>query len=264
MAHYFRGESKKADEVGKFMLDYGQKISDLRFTTMGHSCVGFGHYVAGDFTSAMECFKRAIQVSKDTIYSNAARLLLGMSFVADGQFQEAEKILEEISADSKDFSFEFLGTAARSFTGIILMAKGNLSQGEKIVIDMLQVWQRNGSRYRYAAFNNTLGKFYLQIVQRTGPKSLSFLVKNIGFLAKTLPFADRKAEASLNEAIKVSKEIGAKGILGQAYLDLSLLHKAKNRTDQARECVSEAIQLFEKCEADVYLKQARDVLASLG
>ena len=263
MARYFRGESRKAAEVGEFMLDYGQKISDLRFTTMGYSCEGFGHYVAGDLTSAIECFKRAIQVSQDPIYSNAARLLLGMSLVADGQLQEAEKTLEEILAASKDFNFEFLEMAARSFTGIILMAKGDLSQGEKTVIDTLQVWQRNGSRYRCAQLNNALGKFYLQIVQRDGPKGLSFLVKNVGFLAKTLPFADRKAEERLNEAIRISEEIGAKGILGQAYFDLSLLHKAKKRTDPARECVSKAMQLFEQCKADVYLRQARDVLASL-
>jgi tetratricopeptide (TPR) repeat protein len=263
MAYYFKGESEKADKVGKYMLDYGQKVSDLRFTSMGHNCIGFGRYIAGDFASAIECFKKAIEVIKDTIYSNSAKLLLGMSYIADGRLQEAEKTLEEILADSKDSSFEFLGTAARSFTAIILMAKGDLSRGEKTVVDLLQVWLENGSRYRYAAIHNTLGKFYLQIFQRAGPKSLSFLSKNIGFLVKTIPFADRKAETCFNTAIEVSKEIGAKGILGQSYLDLSFLHKAKNRTHQAKECISQAIQLFEKCEADVYLKQAKGTLESL-
>jgi hypothetical protein len=111
--------------------------------------------------------------------------------------------------------------------------------------------------------NYTLGKFYLQIFQRAGPKSLSFLFKNISFLAKTIPFADRKAEAYFNKTIEVSKETGAKSILGQTYLDLALLHKTKNRSNQARECISEAIQLFEKCEAGVYLKQAKEIQASL-
>jgi class 3 adenylate cyclase/tetratricopeptide (TPR) repeat protein len=263
VAYYFRGDSKQADEVGKFMLAYGQKVSDLRFISMGHTCVGCGYYVAGDLTSAIECFKKAIQVIKDTIYSNAGRLLLGMSYIADGQLQKAEKTLEEILTTSEEFSFEFLGTAARSFAAIILMAKGNLSQGEKIVIDLTQVWLQNGSKYRFAAVNHTLGKFYLQIFQRAGPKSLSFLFKNIGFLAKTIPFADRKAEACFNKTIEVSKEIGAKGILGQAYLDLAFLHQAKNRPNQAKECISEAIQLFEKCEAGVYLKRAKEALASL-
>jgi hypothetical protein len=61
----------------------------------------------------------------------------------------------------------------------------------------------------------------------------------------------------------VAKEIGAKGTLARAYLNLGLLHKTKKRMDKARDCISEAIQLFEECEAEVFLKQAEDALASL-
>ena len=89
------------------------------------------------------------------------------------------------------------------------------------------------------------------------------MAKNIGFLIKNVPFASRKAEGHFNKAIEVAKEIGAKGLLGQAYVDLGLLHKTKKRTDKARDCISEAIELFKKCEADGFLKQAEDALASL-
>jgi hypothetical protein len=51
--------------------------------------------------------------------------------------------------------------------------------------------------------------------------------------------------------------------MGMAYLDLGLLHKTKGRTGKARECLSEAIRVFEKCEIETYLKQAREALASL-
>ena len=61
----------------------------------------------------------------------------------------------------------------------------------------------------------------------------------------------------------MAKEIGVKGLLGQAYMDLGLLHKAKKRTAQARECISKAIKVFEECEAEVYLKQANEALESL-
>ena len=46
-------------------------------------------------------------------------------------------------------------------------------------------------------------------------------------------------------------------------MDLGLLHKEKKRSDQARECISEAIKIFEECEAEVYLQQAKETLASL-
>jgi tetratricopeptide (TPR) repeat protein len=90
------------------------------------------------------------------------------------------------------------------------------------------------------------------------------MAKNIGFLVKNVPFASKKAEDHFNKAIEVAKGIGANGILGQAYLDLGILHKTKGRIDQARKCISNAIALFEKCEARIFLEQAKEALASLG
>lgn len=52
-------------------------------------------------------------------------------------------------------------------------------------------------------------------------------------------------------------------MLGQASLDLGLLHKEKGRTEQARECITVSIKIFEHCEMDVFLKQAEESLASL-
>ena len=72
-----------------------------------------------------------------------------------------------------------------------------------------------------------LGKIYFQIAACEGSVSLSSLLKNAVFLAKTLPVAGKRAEYHFNKAIDLAEEIGAKGIIGQAYLDLGLLHKAK-------------------------------------
>jgi tetratricopeptide (TPR) repeat protein len=80
---------------------------------------------------------------------------------------------------------------------------------------------------------------------------------------KSVPFAHKKAEAHLNNAIQIAKQNGFLNILAQAYLDLGLLYKAKKRTDKAEQCISEAIKIFEQCETDVYLKQASEALESL-
>jgi tetratricopeptide (TPR) repeat protein len=108
-----------------------------------------------------------------------------------------------------------------------------------------------------------MGMVYSKIAQGGGEKKdFSFLMKNVGFLIKTVPFAHKKAEEYFNIAIKTAGEIGAKSYLGQAYLELGQLHKAKGKTEKARECINHAIDAFEKCEADVFLKQAREALAS--
>ncbi len=79
---------------------------------------------------------------------------------------------------------------------------------------------------------------------------------------KARPFEAGQA-AHLNKAIETAKEIGAKLILGRVYHDLGLLHKAKKRSVKAKECISEAIQVFKQCKAEVYLKQANEAFESL-
>ncbi len=102
------------------------------------------------------------------------------------------------------------------------------------------------------------------LAQRDKPKpSLSIMAKNIGFLVKNVPFATKKAEEPFHKAIELMKEIGMKSFLGQAYLSLGLLYKRSKRSDQARQSILEAVNLFQECEAETYLKQANEALDSL-
>jgi tetratricopeptide (TPR) repeat protein len=82
-------------------------------------------------------------------------------------------------------------------------------------------------------------------------------------LLKTIPVAKRKAEEHFNRAIEVAKEIGAKCTMGMAYLDLGLFYKMNGKIEQAKECLSKAIQIFEQCEAEGFLKQAKEALDSI-
>ncbi|UCF85934.1 MAG: tetratricopeptide repeat protein, partial [Desulfobacteraceae bacterium] len=114
----------------------------------------------------------------------------------------------------------------------------------------------------YALSEFILGLVYTQFI--TGPSpGLSNLAKNFGFMVKNAPFADRKAEEHFNKAIALFREMGANGELGEALLGLGRLCKAKKRNEKARECFKEAVHLFQECDAHIYLKQAKEALASL-
>ena len=149
------------------------------------------------------------------------------------------------------------------YLGAALIGKGNMGRGLEMIEEAQGLFLENESKGFYTVSEYILGKVYLQIVERATPMTLSTIAKNIGFLIKNVPFASKKAEYHFKKAIEVAEEIGAKGTLGQAYLDLGLLHKAKGRIDQARECISTSIDLFEQCEAEGFLKQAKEALASL-
>ena len=156
----------------------------------------------------------------------------------------------------------WISTAVYLSLAPALIAKGHMKQGIRMLEETHQIMIRNQRRVWCAQSDYVLGKVYSQIA--TGPPpSFSIMAKNIGFLVKNVPFAGKKAEEHFNKAIEIFKEIGAKGFLSTTYLDLGLLYKAKKRTDQAGECISKAIKLFEQCEAKVYLEQAKNALESL-
>jgi len=264
LTHYFRGEGNELDKVGEIYLSFGERLSDPRFITEGHTMFGLAELLRGDALSAIEYFQRAARTSIDPFVTYSIMLFLGMSFLSNDKPHEAQNVLEGVKGFSEKFGIETMGTPSQFFLGLVSITKGNLKQGTGICEEALRLVKENESRYRYATGEYLLGKIYAKIVQGGGPANLSFLLKNFGFLLKNVPFARQKAEKHFLKAIQVAKEIGAKGILGQACFDLGLLHKKIGRTDQAKKCLSDAVKLFEQCEAELFLSQAKNALVSLG
>lgn len=262
-ANWARGDKKKTDKIAKTLLEYGQRYSNIRSLAFGHWVSGFSSLIDGDFSKAIKHFQKAIQISTDPWFVLFPTLFLGMSYVLNGQFQEAEEPLQFVLSHSQRLGAETLGTPAQALLGVVLATKGQLSQGLRMIEDTRQLWLGNEGKWRYALSEYLLGNVYLQIAERASPISLSTIVKNISFVIKHVPFASKKAGYHFNKGIELSKEIGAKSLIGQAYLSLGQLYKAKGRQDKARECISKAIQYFEQCEAETYLKQAKEALDSL-
>jgi tetratricopeptide (TPR) repeat protein len=186
-----------------------------------------------------------------------------MCYLFTNQLDKAETSLEEVATYSEKFGAGWIGTQASILMGALLIAKGQMNQGLKLLEKGQRDCLENQRRTVYARSEYILGKVYSQIAEGSGSISLSTMAKNIGFLVKNVPFASKKAEDHFDQAIEVAKEIGAKGTMGMAYLDLGLLYRMKGKTEQAKKCISEAIQIFEQTEAEGFLKQAKEALASI-
>jgi tetratricopeptide (TPR) repeat protein len=245
-ASFYKGDRKKTQEVGTTLLNYGHRHSNLRSMMMGHFMVAFSFLMANDFPSAIETGKKAVQTAQDPLYSMYSRFLLGVGYLQNGQFQEAEVVLQETASDSRDLGCELIGTPTQAFLGLISIIKGQLSQGLERMEEALQVEFETGRRYWYTTIANGLGQVFLQLID------------------KDVPEAAKKAEDYFNRAMEVAEKIGAKAVAGQVYLNLGHLHKAMRRSDQAQNCFSKAIGIFEKCEHEGYLRQTREALGVLG
>ena len=263
LARTLMGYGKRAIEGGKLLLEYGQTQSNIRSTVMGHFMTGMGHFANGDISSSIKSYQRGIQVSADPMFSHFPRLNLGLCYLFEGRFQEAEDALKKVLTFSRNYGTEGIGSQAYAYLGVVSINKGHMSQGLKILEESKSLSQENEIMWFHSVCELLLGMVYLQIVQGEGERSLSTMFKNIGFVVKNIPFAAKKAENHFSKAIKVTKELGANGLQGLACLNLGLLHKAKKRTHQARQRMTEAVQLFEQCEAETRLKQAKEALESL-
>jgi class 3 adenylate cyclase/tetratricopeptide (TPR) repeat protein/ABC-type dipeptide/oligopeptide/nickel transport system ATPase component len=265
MAYFARGEARKAKDLGKAFIEYGQRSFYVGCIADGHLVLVWGHIAAGDFSAAIQCALEAIRdVALEPAASLAIKVMLGYAYVANEQYQEADDVLQEIRKFNETYGYEKIGTAAQGFYSVLTIVKGNLQKGVEMMEEVREALLRHDSKYRIIHSYYLLGRVYAQIAVGGGKKDLSFIGKNIGFLVRNAPFAAQRAEENFQKAIEVARDIGARGMLGQCYLDLGQFYRAKKKTDQARECIADAVETFKECEADVFLKQAREALAALG
>ena len=202
-------------------------------------------------------------IAQDPWFFQCVRMQLGIFNMMRGRFHDADNVLRGVVEYSEKFGGEQIGTPAKLYLGASLIGEGRMGHGLTMIKEAQRSCLENERKSVYALSEYILGRVYLQIVERAAPMSLSRILNNLGFLVKNVPFASKKAEHHFDQAIKVAEEIGAKNTLGQAYLNLGLLHKAKNRREKATECLSKAIEVFEQCEAKGFLRQAKEALASL-
>ena len=104
---------------------------------------------------------------------------------------------------------------------------------------------------------------YLNIA--TGPKPpLGVMLRNAAFILRHAPVAAKRAEHLFNSAAAYQGSIGATGRRAQALLDLGSLYRRQRRKAEARQCLTEAVEIFERVGATVFLQQAREGLAEVG
>jgi|WetSurMetagenome_2_1015567.scaffolds.fasta_scaffold05743_2 class 3 adenylate cyclase/tetratricopeptide (TPR) repeat protein len=262
--HFHRGERRETLEKGRTLVEFGQEHSNIRCMVMGYCFMGYSYMTGGDIPVAASYFEEAVRVSADPWYAQFPSLALCYARIAHGEYEGTQETLERIIAFSEERGAEYVGTPGKLLLGAVLVAHGELGRGMKQLEAVAETWRQSGNQVRYAVSQLIMGRVYALMAQGTGRKKLSTIFKNLGFLLKNALFADRKAMEYLNRAVEVAREIGANETHGRACLSLGLLHKARGRDEQARECLVRAVKMFEDCAAEAYLKEAKEALLDLG
>ena len=111
----------------------------------------------------------------------------------------------------------------------------------------------------------TLAEIYLRIAMRAQTLDFRSIIRNLNFIVKDLPFSKVRAEAYLNKIIQVGQEVESQGFLhGQALLNMGLLLRLKGKKTSAMEYFNEALQIFQRCRSEKYLKRCQEALDSVS
>ncbi|MBW1996664.1 MAG: AAA family ATPase [Deltaproteobacteria bacterium] len=258
----FKGQVKELLQASQSLLDYGERTSNSRSNVFGHWVDSWGHLMIGDYEAGIRSCEKAVEAALDPFYAIFPLVGLGTACVFNEQFQKAEEVLQEALVFGEKHGIGELLALANMLIGTILIAKGQMKHGLKIFKGAQNTLFVNNRRTWYALSEFVLGMVYARMA--TGPlPSLGIMAKNIGFLVKTAPFSAGEAEQHFLGAIDLLREIGAKGYLGLACLQLGLFYRVRKKADLARKYLSEAAKICKECDARIYLQQAKEALSSI-
>jgi len=259
----FKGDKEKIFKGAQKILEHGEKSSNSRAKCFGHWVNAYGHLMDGDMESAIRSSQKSAEAALDPLYSLFSKLGLGMAYFFEERFPKSEEALHSLLDFCDKNGLGQLSDIGRLFLAPQLVVKGQMNEGLKMLEETQQALLNNDRSSFYANSEIVMGAIYAQIA--TGPKpGLGVIAKNIGFLAKNAPAAAKKSEEHFNRAIEISKNLNAKWFLGLAYTQLGLFFKAKRRNNRARECLSEAVQIFKECGARNNFEQAEGALLQLS
>jgi class 3 adenylate cyclase/tetratricopeptide (TPR) repeat protein len=261
--HWIKGDFQKGREIGELLLAYGERTANSRSKVLGHWINSTCQSLLGDIPASLRSGEKCIEASEDPAYILFGRLSVGFASLFAGDFAQIEKVLKPLVGFCEKHGCHVGLPWALICLGPALIAQGQMNEGMKLLEEANEIIHEDKKRVCEPYYEYTLGKIFSLIT--TGPKpSFSIMTKNIRFLAKNVPFASRKAVEHFSRAIEVSRVIGEKSVLCQAYMDLGLFHKWNKENEQAKECLKAATEILEKGGPSPNLEQAREALASLG
>jgi class 3 adenylate cyclase/tetratricopeptide (TPR) repeat protein len=260
---WVQGDFRKAGEIEKSLLAYGEKTANSRSKAIGYWINSFCQFLLGDIPASLMSSEKSVEASRDPTYLQFGRICFGAAYLAAGDFAQAEKHLKACEDFCEKGGCHAFLPWARIFLGPVLIAQGRMNEGMTLLEQTNEMIHATNKKICEAFYEYTLGKVFSII--SAGPKpSFSIMTKNLRFLAKTVPFAYRRALEHYGRAIELARAIGENSVLCVAYLDLGLFHKRNKENEQAKECLKAAIELLEESGASPNLERARDALASLG
>jgi tetratricopeptide (TPR) repeat protein len=248
--HTSYGRPDEARRWAQKLFELTRATSDPRPRTMGLWALAIleaSHFAPRE---AVDSGREGTEVALSTIDHTASVVGQAIGLTLLGQNEEANQLLSAAYELLHARGMAIMMEVVNPFKGVAMMGLGDMSGGEKWIIDRMDEERRRNSPCRVATSDLVLGEIYTRMALGIDPPPLTQIMRNLPYVLKTVPFAAGKARRHLQAALDYYRKVDAPSFMAWALYDLALLDKKKNHRDAARARFDEARTLAQSVRLD--------------
>jgi class 3 adenylate cyclase/tetratricopeptide (TPR) repeat protein len=242
------------------LIEYGGTINDPRPRAMGLWALAYANATFNP-DEAIANADESLSIGLNPIDQTGALCAKGLAHLMLRQNDEALSVLR--SANQRYFeggALVAMGVSEYAL-GVAMAVTGDLAGGVRWIEDWRKRWAAENFVLGAGYYNLFIGEIFLEMAIGKDRPSLHIVLRNLGFLLRTLPFAAGKARRHLEAACGFFRNNDMPGFVAWSLLDLGRLHVARKRFEATRACLDEARTLAIEVD-EPYLVKKIDALAA--
>ena len=238
VAYTFLGRWNEAVEEGHQALKMAEEYSDNSIISYAAFVISLVYSSKGDLNQAREYGEMAAEKAPTPVDKAWAQGILAFSWIRAGEPDRGIEVLENLIPMFRASRWALGESYHLTFIGEGYLLAGEFDKATKAFEEGLKIAERCGLRLWVARPHRLLGEVALET-------HLS------------------KAASHFEESIAVCQEIKAENELALAYAGYGRFHKQQGNITQAREYLTQALEIFERLGTLIEPDKVREELAGL-
>lgn len=247
----WQGRFPEARSFSAKLVEIGQRFCDTRSLSYAQWALGFVNLYEERYQEALESAEQSLQLSPDLLDELCALGVKGVALSFTGRVSEGLEIVSKVRKDVIKTGFLPLLAGIDLQYGAALVQAGHLEKGVRHLNDAIKYWASLGNFPLPVWGHLILGDVYLRMVMGTLKQPPGMTLRNLWFLARTLPVAEHKACRHFEKVVQDVRPHNMPGLLAKALYGLGALSRKKKKEKVARSYLDEALQIAEA--SDLYI-----------
>jgi len=235
------------------LFDLSRETSDPRPRAMGLWALATIELTHFAYEDCVESGRESARLALSVVDRSLAEAMLGAGYVMLGRTGDGTALLSNSIDLYLSKGLRSAVATLRPFLGIAKVMDGDMAGGIRWIEDGLEQCRDWGAASGIAIGHLVLGEIYTQIALGHDRPPLRVMLKNIGFLVRTLPRVQTIARRNLETALDTFRKWDTPSYIASALYNLARLDLNTGRADDAASKLAEARALAVDVEAETLL-----------